>query len=52
MGDTESLSLLRILCTPFLLEKLDVLSNTLNCAAKLNVSFVFVLKNVEDGTCR
>ena len=36
----------------FLLEKLDVVFDSLKCAAKLTVAFGFVLKNVEDGSCR
>ena len=34
------------------LEKLDVVLDSVKCAAKLNVAFGFVLKNVEDGSCR
>ena len=33
-------------------EKLDAVFDTLKCAAKLNMAFGFVLKNVEDGSCR
>ena len=36
----------------YLLEKLDVVFDSLNCAAKLKVAFGFVLENVEDGSCR
>ena len=35
-----------------LLEKLDVVFHSLECAAKLILIFGFVLKNVEDGSCR
>ena len=34
----------------FLLKKLDTVSDSLRYAAKLNVAFAFVLKNVEDGS--
>ena len=47
MGDTES-------TTPdpiHVLEKLDAVFDSLKCAAKLNVAFGFVTKNVEDGSC-
>ena len=30
-------------------EKLDHFFNNLNCAAKVNVAFGFILKNLEDG---
>ena len=33
-------------------QKLDVVFKGLKCAAKINLSFGFVLKNVEDGSCR
>ena len=33
-------------------EKLDLVSKGLECAAKANLAFGFVLKNVEDGSCR
>ena len=33
-------------------EKLDLVFNGLKCAAKVNLAFGFVLKNVEDGSCR
>ena len=33
-------------------QKLDTVFEKLKCAVKLNVAFAFVLKNVEDGTCR
>ena len=36
----------------YLLEKLDVVFDSLICAAKLKVAFCFVLKNVEDRSCR
>ena len=32
--------------------KLDLVFNGLKCAAKVNPAFGFVLKNVEDGSCR
>ena len=32
-------------------KKLDLLSKGLKCAAKVNLAFGFVLKNVEDGSC-
>ena len=33
-------------------KKLDSVFNGLKCAAKVNLAFGFVLKNVEDGSCR
>ncbi len=33
-------------------KKLDLAFNGLKCAAKVNLAFGFVLKNVEDGSCR
>ena len=43
----------RILCTlKHLLEKINVVFDSLKCAAKLNVAFSFVLKNVENWSCR
>ena len=33
-------------------KKLDLVFNGLKCAAKVNLAFRFVLKNVEDGSCR
>ena len=36
----------------YLLEKQGILFDCLKCAAKLNVAFAFVLKNVENGSCR
>ena len=33
-------------------EKPDLVFNGLKCAAKVDVAFEFVLKNVEDGSCR
>ena len=33
-------------------KKLDLVFNGLKCAAKVNLAFGFVLKNVEDGSCR
>ena len=41
-----------ILDTKYLLEKLDVALVSPKYAAKLNVAFGFVLKNVEDASCR
>ena len=32
-------------------EKLDIVFDSLKCAAKLKIAVSFVLKNVEDGTC-
>ena len=36
----------------FFNDKLDYVFKELQCAAKVNLSFGFVLKNVEDGSCR
>ena len=36
----------------YLLKKVNAVTGTLKCAAKLNIAFGFVLKNVEDGSCR
>ena len=33
-------------------QKLDLVFKGLKCAAKINLAFGFVLKNVEDGSCR
>ena len=33
-------------------EKLDLFFNNLNCAAKVNLAFGFILKNIEDGGFR
>ena len=33
-------------------DKLDYVSKELKCAAKVNLAFGFVLKNIEDGICR
>ena len=33
-------------------KKLDLVCNGLKCAAKVNLAFGFLLKNVEDGSCR
>ena len=33
-------------------DKLDYVIKELKCAAKVNLAFVFVLKNIEDGLCR
>ena len=35
-----------------IIKKLDLVFNGLKCAAKANPAFGFVLKNVEDGSCR
>ena len=43
---------LHSLDSKYLLQKRDVVLDSLNCAAKLNVAFGFVLKDVEDGSCR
>ena len=32
--------------------KLDHVFSQLNCNAQVNIAFGFVLKNIEDGTCR
>ena len=37
---------------PLLNDKLDYVFKELRCAAKLNLAFGFVLKNIEDGMCR
>ena len=34
-----------------IIEKLNLVFNGLKCAAKINLAFGFVLKNVEDGSC-
>ena len=33
-------------------DKLDYVFKELKCAAKVNLAFGFVLKNIEDGMCR
>ena len=33
-------------------KKLDLVFNVLKCAAKVNLAFGFLLKNVEDGSCK
>ena len=33
-------------------DKLDYVCNEMKCAAKVNLAFGFVLKNIEDGMCR
>ena len=33
-------------------DKLDYVFKELKCAAKINLAFRFVLKNIEDGMCR
>ena len=38
--------------TSLLNDKLDYVFKELNCAAKVNLAFGFVLKNIEDGMCR
>ena len=52
MGDPEYLPVLWTLDRKFLLQKFDPVFDNLKCAAKLNVAFGFVLKNVSDGSCR
>ena len=37
---------------PLLNDKLDYAFKELKCAAKVNLAFEFVLKNIEDGMCR
>ena len=37
---------------PLLNDKLDYVFKALKCAAKVNIAFGFVLKNIEDGMCR
>ena len=37
---------------PLLNDKLDYVFKQLNCTAKINLAFGFVLKNTEDGMCR
>ena len=37
---------------PLLNDNLDYVFKELNCAAKVNLAFLFVLKNLEDGMCR
>ena len=37
---------------PLLNDKLDYVFKELKCAAKVNLAFGFVLKNIEDGMCR
>ena len=41
-----------ILDPNFWLENLDVVFDSLNCAAELSIASGFVLTNVEDGSCR
>ena len=41
-----------ILDPKYLLLKLEIASDSLKCAAKLDVAFGFVLETVEDGSCR
>ena len=43
---------MEILDAHTLSQNLDTVLEKLKCAAKLNVAFGFVLKNVEDGSCR
>ena len=35
-----------------IIKKLNLVLKGLECAAKVNLAFGFVLKNVEDGSCR
>ena len=37
---------------PWLNDKLDYVFKELKCAAKVNLAFAFVLKNIENGMCR
>ena len=37
---------------PLINQKLDLTIKGLKCVAKVNLAFGFVLKNVEDGSCR
>ena len=39
-------------CQSLMNEKLDLVFKGLKCAAKVNLAFGFVRKNVEDGSCR
>ena len=41
-----------ILGSIFLLEKLDIVIDSLKRAANLNVAFGFAMKNVEDWNCQ
>ena len=50
---TQSLQLCHVILQLFLLnDKLDYLFKELKCAANENLAFGFVLKNVEDGSCK
>ena len=49
MEDTESSTLP---CHPSINNKLDYVFKELKCAAKVNIAFGIVLKNIEDGMCR
>ena len=51
-GDMVFIFAMNILHAHTLSQKLDTVFDKLKCAAKLNVAFGFVLKNVDDGTCR
>ena len=53
MEDTEYSTLPSLPLTKNLLnDKLDYVFKELKCAAKVNLAFGFVLKNIEDGMCR
>ena len=54
MEDTESSTLPFHLCfnISLLTDKMEYIFKELECAAKVNFAFGFVLKNIEDGMCR
>ena len=52
MEDTESNFGMSSFDISLLNDKLDYVFKELRCAAKVNLAFGFVLKNVEDGSCR
>ena len=52
MGDVVFNSAIEILDEHILRQKLDTRFQKFKCAAKFNVAFGSVLKNVADGTCR
>ena len=52
MGDRVYNFAMDTLDPKHLLKRLDVVFDKLKPAAKFNVAFVFLLKNVEDGSCR
>ena len=51
MEDTES-SKSSTFDVSLLNDKLDYVFKDLKCAAKVNLAFGFVLRNIEDGSCR